>query len=178
MAVKQALGTQVSITTVQQEVVTGTLYALDDTVEVLALRQPNSNSQTTDPGVFDLRWIKYSHIESCETQPGPKGDLGRVGYIDPKELEAKQQKALKAIDLSVKSHNPAVSEQVQHLFSQLAVANKCVWKGESIVMFDKVEVPPPYTPDSCKALTKNAGDTLKRVKELLPTFRQRVGLGN
>eukprot|EP00730_Choanoeca_flexa_P019793 TRINITY_DN9679_c0_g1_i2.p1 TRINITY_DN9679_c0_g1~~TRINITY_DN9679_c0_g1_i2.p1 ORF type:complete len:178 (+),score=53.57 TRINITY_DN9679_c0_g1_i2:117-650(+) len=176
MAANAALGAEVALTTIQNEIVQGLVYALDDKVQIIGLRQPNSNTATTDPSVFDLRWVKYDHIKSCKVTKEPVDKPPAVGYIDPEEGDARLRKTLQSIDLEMQAYNKDVSAQVQLLFKLLARANPCRWKGTSIVMFDKIEVAPPYTADSCKMLTKDGTDTLVRVKQLLAQFRVKAGL--
>ena len=39
----------------------------------------------------------------------------------------------------------------------LKACNKVVWKGESIIVLDQIQVDPPYAAGDCKTLQQKAG---------------------
>ena len=61
------------------------------------LGQPNSNVRASDPGLCDLRFVKYSHVQSSAITSAPI-KLEEPGHVDVKEIEMKKKRALKNVE--------------------------------------------------------------------------------
>jgi hypothetical protein len=92
--------------------------------------------------------------------------------VSKKALEEREKRAIRLAEESFRHINEKASPEGQAVFDRLLKAcNDVVWRGESIVVLQQIQVDPPYTTNECHLLTSLSGPkheaSLERVKKIV-----------
>ncbi|KAI8474438.1 MAG: anticodon-binding domain-containing protein [Monoraphidium minutum] len=166
-----AIGCKVTIRTIFDEEVTGTVFAYDGATQSLVLQQNGSHG-----GVNNLRLYAKAAIKELLSAepPGSPPDLF-LPAVDKERTRQREEKALRQAEADLAKVGVGVTKEAQSIFDALSKTLPCVWQGRSILVMDAVTVPPPYTPASCAARSGEGG-ALERIRRVLTAERQRLGL--
>lgn len=146
------------------EVVKGQVYCTDPVSSIVVLQ---------DPTVNDIRMVSVSSIQQSKLiQEATKSQLDPTPTEIPhtkKILEEREKRAIKLAQESLKHLNPKASPKGQMIFDRLWKAcNEVVWKNESIIVLQSIQVDPPYQQENCKLLKGGAAQgSLERVQKIV-----------
>mmetsp|Transcript_5420 Transcript_5420/g.11069 ORF Transcript_5420/g.11069 Transcript_5420/m.11069 type:complete len:201 (-) Transcript_5420:35-637(-) len=156
------------------ETVTGTVYCTDEVSDTVFL-QKNLTHTTL---ATELRVLHVSEITRSKSVPAG-GDDGSSSSVVPlpkvqkKALEEREKRAIRMAEESFRHINEKASPEGQAVFDRLLKAcNEVVWKGESVIVLNQIQVDPPYAPENCRIISsKKSGalenSSLERVKKIV-----------
>jgi hypothetical protein len=156
--------------------VSGTVYCTDEVSQTIVLL--NSLVHTTLAS--EIRVVHLSGVISSKSiKATPESGLAPLSHplpkVQKKSLEERERRALRLAEESLRHINQKATVQGQAVFDRLLKAcNEVVWKGESIIVLNQVQVDPPYGLDDCKTLQQSGKkkgaleeDSLDRVKKIV-----------
>ncbi|GAX24820.1 hypothetical protein FisN_6Hh411 [Fistulifera solaris] len=159
-----------------QETVDGIIYCTDDLSQTVVLQRALSHTVLAT----EIRLIHAAHIVRATQQKTEDATEGiplsaPLPKIQKKVLEEREKKALKMAEESLRHINEKTTPKGQIVFDKLLKAcSEAVWKGESILVLGQVQVDPPYGPEHCKILQKNASGkkslddgSLERIQKII-----------
>lgn len=170
--------------TPNDEKIIGTIYCTDEISQTVVITKPLHHTTLS----VELRVIQVSCITNekiIETNNKAKGtengnndsdnaiQFKPLPTLQKKVLEDRERKAVRMAEESFRHINQNASEKGQAVFDRLLKAcNEVVWKGESILVLNQIQVDPPYGSDECKLMkginTTTSGDgSLDRVRKIV-----------
>mmetsp|Transcript_132275 Transcript_132275/g.197059 ORF Transcript_132275/g.197059 Transcript_132275/m.197059 type:complete len:195 (-) Transcript_132275:68-652(-) len=145
------------------ETVKGEVYCTDPLADIVVL-----HDQLGEVRMVSVSAIKESNqLQEAATEPIPSSNVTHVKKI----LEEREKRAIRLAQESLRHLNPKASPKGQAVFDRLLKAcNEVVWKGESIIVMNQIQVDPPYSQETCKLLpasASQAGGSLDRVQKIV-----------
>ncbi|KAG5180391.1 anticodon-binding domain-containing protein [Tribonema minus] len=168
------VGARVRVWTCLNETVEGTVYTVDHTTGMLVLQ---CTPVPPVGGNCSMRMVNAGHLTATEVLEAPAdgGALGPHGRISSaKELERKEAKAMRDAERALSQINFNASGEAQAIFDALARTMDCEWLGLSIVIYDQVQIDPPYAPAQCVRLHGCPAGALERVQKVLEGERRKL----
>jgi len=160
---------------------TGLVYCTDDMSNTIVLRKSvNYTTLSSDIWVLNANSVLEKKIVVKEApSESSKGNDEKVELAMPLQnvskdlIEKREKRAIMLAEDSFKHINQKASAQGQTTFDKLLKAcNEVVWRGESILVLNQIQVDPPYGSGNCR-LIKAGGDvtlnegSLERVKRIV-----------
>jgi len=142
--------------------VSGEVYCTDPVAGVVVLIERD-----------DLKMITSGSIrESTLLQKAPADPLQSGNMMHTKKaLDEREKKGIRIAQESLRHLNPKASPRGQAVFDRLLKAcNEVVWKAESVIVLNHIQVDPPYAQENCKLLqpgSAQAGGSLERVQKIV-----------
>ena len=145
------------------ETVSGEVYCTD----------PSSNVVVLQDQLGGIHMVTVSSItESKQLEEAPNdATISSTNVTHVKKiLEEREKRAIKLAQENLRNINPKASPKGQAVFDRLLKAcNEVVWKGESIIVMNQIQVDPPYSQETCSKLpsSTSAGGSLDRVQKIV-----------
>jgi len=143
------------------EVISGTVYCTDEVSQTVVLQKPLHHTTTS----VEMRIVQVACIQKEEKLPlddesssnnNSGSELKSLPAIQKKILEEREKKAIRLAEESFRHINQNATSKGQAVFDRLLKAcNEVVWKGESILVLNQIQVDPPYGQEECKILKSN-----------------------
>lgn len=198
------LGVEVKVTTILDDVVTGTVFSYCTMTETMTLMK---DAASGSKDLKSFRILKMSFIRSIAAskkapsmstteeddisspvegakETGSSNNNSKQGpyskaypFIVPVQLQnviQKENNAIKATNKQLAHRGVGVSAEAQEIFDALVRTLPCRWDAQKIVVMDEIRIEPPYTADSCRG---PANAALARVKKVLEGERKRLNIG-
>lgn len=169
------------LTLESEEVVQGRVYCTDEASRTVVIQKPLTHTTLAqDVRIINAERILHavSHEEDSETakamgEPTPLSSP--LPKLQKKALDEKEKKAIRTAEESLRHINQKATPEGQAIFDRLLKAcNQVEWKEESILVLNQIQVDPPYGPDDCKIVQRNANGkktledgSLGRVKKIV-----------
>jgi ElaB/YqjD/DUF883 family membrane-anchored ribosome-binding protein len=165
------LGVEVKIKTTLGEEFEGEIFSYDTTSNCVILIQSSHHSLLKR----NYRVLKTSFIKEIQylgkNENSSVSDLSALPSVNVQKIRAKEEAALRKIREDVSKIGVGVSKEAQEIFDALSKTLRCRWNRDIIVVFDEVQIKPPYDVDCCSG---NDSFMLERVKKVLDGEKRRL----
>ncbi|KAJ2817771.1 hypothetical protein IWW50_006051 [Coemansia erecta] len=174
LALTSLVNTRVEIDLVNGDRAEGVLFTYDVYSGVVALiSAPATESRGAKK--HSVRLVKAANIRDVRVVDGIADvQIPEVRTVTAAEIEARKTRALVQAKERAALIGVGVSDHAQSIFEALSKTLPCQWDQSRIIVLDEIAIEPPYTADSCRALT-SASSTLLRVKKVLQGELGRLG---
>ena len=144
------------------ETISGEVYCTDPSADLVVLQDQ----------LGGIRMVSISSItESKQVKEAPNDPISSTNVTHVKKmLEEREKRAIKLAQENLRNINPKASPKGQAVFDRLLKAcNEVVWKGESIIVLNQIQVDPPYSQETCKPLPSSSSvrGSLDRVQKIV-----------
>lgn len=151
--------------------INGRVYCTDENSQSVVIERPLTHTTLAS----EVKIINAAAIVNAEPQEEAENTTTSkpLPKIQKKQLEERERKALRQAEESFRHINQKASAHGQACFDRLLKAcNEVVWKEESILVLNHVQVDPPYTPESCSLVQRGGrkaldDGSLERVKKIV-----------
>lgn len=156
---KWVVGTNVQVTTIHREKITGFVYAVDAATQFLVIEVANDStrhSQGRGPLSGEFRFIQLSCIDShkyIDEGTGACSSDDILPELDIQKLDQRYTEAVARVGVG--------SKKAQEVFDLLSKTMPCEWNETSIVVMGVVEVRTPYTPKDIRGSDKNLHERVR-----------------
>lgn len=166
------VGCEVVFKSVNDEEISGEVFAFDKTARIVVLKQPGSAPRSSK-----IRIVSEKHLASVVMgkRPAQPPDMS-LPHINMQACREREEKALKAAEADAARIGMGVSKVAQQMFDALAKTMPCKWDQKDIVVLEEVRVVEPYNSTSCSTKQPDDTATLDRVRKVLDMERKQLGI--
>lgn len=142
--------------------VSGEVYCTDPVSGLVVLVGRGDINMISGGSIQESKLLQKANAESL--QPGNM-------MHSKKAMDEKEKRGIRLAQESLRHLNPKASPRGQAVFDRLLKAcNEVVWKAESVIVLNQIQVEPPYAQENCKLLqpaSAQAGGSLERVQKIV-----------
>jgi len=162
----KAIGGTIRVsTTLQSHTLEGTLFAADASLEIIAIREPQST------GSFHI--IPMSQISNFRLLSTGSGSEEEPQFaaakVDIEALKAREAKAIADAKNAEANVGKGVSKEAQELFDHMNRILRSRWNGQQIIVNETVIIEPPYQLENMKAPSRYQ-QALEQAKKIASGF--------
>mmetsp|Transcript_12836 Transcript_12836/g.30482 ORF Transcript_12836/g.30482 Transcript_12836/m.30482 type:complete len:178 (+) Transcript_12836:73-606(+) len=142
--------------------VSGEVYCTDPVAGLVVLVERGDIKMITAETIQESKLLHKATTESLKS--------GNMMH-SKKVLDEREKRGIRLAQESLRHLNPKASPRGQAVFDRLLKAcNEVVWKAESVIVLNQIQVDPPYAQENCKLLqpgSAQAGGSLERVQKIV-----------
>ncbi|GAB4815419.1 hypothetical protein N2152v2_002465 [Parachlorella kessleri] len=128
------------------------------------------------PFHHNLRMLKTTYVKAVLSAVPPSSPpTTQLPFVDMQRCRDREEKAIRAAEAEAHKIGVGVTREAQQIFDALCKTMPCRWEGQSIVVLEEVDIPPPYGPEHCRSRHADDRAAMDRVRKVLIAERQRLG---
>eukprot|EP01118_Nematostelium_gracile_P003693 TRINITY_DN14281_c0_g1_i1.p1 TRINITY_DN14281_c0_g1~~TRINITY_DN14281_c0_g1_i1.p1 ORF type:complete len:175 (-),score=28.12 TRINITY_DN14281_c0_g1_i1:123-647(-) len=165
------VGSHVRIKTTFGEEIEGEIFSYDTTTSCLVLVETQIHSTLKK----NYRIFKTNFMKSIEYLGRSSMVVEDLPPVQISKIRSKEASTIRSLREEAQRIGVGVTKEAQEIFNSLSKTLPCRWKEDVIVVFDEIQIRPPYNATNCSGGDQNM---LERVKKVLEGERKRLFKNN